>query len=51
MSDSEVQISTTIRTRNREVDATEFERLKLLAYSKAHPKATQQELSQWFSDY
>ena len=47
----EVQISTTIRTYNREVDATEFEWLQLLAYSKAHPKATQQQLSQWFSDY
>ena len=52
MSDSEVQISTTThtRTRNREVDATESERLQLLAYSKAHSKATQHELSQWFSN-
>ena len=35
--------------RKREVDATEFERLQLCLHAQAHPKATQHELSTWFS--
>ena len=39
----------TTRIRKREVDATEFERLQLCLHAQAHPKATEHELSNWFS--
>ena len=43
------QLGESKNIRKREVDATEFERLQLHAHSQTHPKATQLELSNWFS--
>ena len=48
MSDSEVEQQRNY-FRKREVNATESERYQLYAYSQAHSKATQHELSNWFS--
>jgi len=36
--------------RHREVDATESERFQLYSQAEANPKATQQQLAQWFND-
>ena len=35
--------------RRREVDPTESVRYQLFSHAQAHPKATQQELAQWFN--